>query len=109
MPVEIVCGKGDLVLWSSQTIHFGSEAAKWRDIPNFRAVIYLCYMKREGTSEANLKKKRKAFNEMRTTKHHPQKSLLFSKTPRTYGNDLPLITEISPPVLTELGLKLAGF
>jgi ectoine hydroxylase-related dioxygenase (phytanoyl-CoA dioxygenase family) len=108
-PVEIVCGKGDLVLFESRTIHFGTESMKERETPNFRCIIYVCMMKREGTSEANLKKKREAFNNMRTTKHHPQKSLLFSKTPRTYGSELPEITPIDPPVLTELGKRLAGF
>lgn len=66
-------------------------------------------MPREGTSEANLKKKRKAFNEMRTTKHHAQKSLLFDKNPTPWGKELPVITPIDPPILTELGKKLAGF
>lgn len=107
--VRIVCGKGDLVLWDSRTIHMGSESSKTRKKENYRCVIYLCYMKREGTSEANLKKKRKAFEEKRTTKHEPRRTLLFPKNPRTYGNPLPEITEIETPVLTELGKRLAGF
>jgi ectoine hydroxylase-related dioxygenase (phytanoyl-CoA dioxygenase family) len=109
--VRIICGKGDLVIWDSKTLHFGSEAIKGRQQENMRCISYLCYMKREGTSEANLKKKRKAFDEMRTTKHNAQKSLLFAKNPRTYSKEekLPEITEIDPPVLTELGKKLAGF
>lgn len=108
-PVRIVCDKGDLVLWDSRTIHCGCESIKGRTEENFRSVVYLCYLPRLGTSAANLKKKQKAFNELRTTKHHPQKSLLFAKTPRTYGNELPEITEINPPVLTALGKRLAGF
>ena len=55
------------------------------------------------------KKKQKAFNEIRTTNHWPHKPKLFGKTPRTYGNELPLITSIEPPLLSELGMKLAGF
>jgi len=108
--VRIVCGKGDLVLFDSRTIHCGSESIKGRSQENMRCVIYLCYLPRQGTSEAILKKKKKAFNEMRTTKHNPRKSLLFAKNPRTYGGEeLPEITQIDPPILTELGRKLAGF
>jgi hypothetical protein len=66
-------------------------------------------MPREGTSEANLIKKRKYFNEMRTTKHQARKSLVFPKNPRSYDANLPEITQINPPILTELGKKLAGF
>lgn len=110
-PVRIVCGKGDMVFFDSRTQHMGSEPLKDREVPNFRAIIYLTYLPRKGTSEANLRKKQKAFKELRTTKHHPQKSLLFGKNPRVYNKDdkLPIITEINPPVLTELGKKLAGF
>ena len=46
---------------------------------------------------------------MRTTSHWPNKVKLFSKTPRTYGKDLPNVNLIEKPKLTELGLKLAGF
>lgn len=108
--VRILCDKGDLVLFDSRTVHFGSECLKGRAKENFRCVIYLTYLPRKGTSEANLKKKRKYFNEMRTTKHNPRKSLVFPKNPRTYGSqELPMITQIEPPILTELGKKIAGF
>lgn len=110
-PVRITCNKGDMVFFDSRQIHCGVEANKGRLNPKFRSVIYLCYLQRQGTSQANLRKKQKAFNELRTTKHHPQKSLLFGKNPRTYGKEdkLPTITPINEPVLNELGLKLAGF
>lgn len=108
-PVHIVCGKGDLVLWDSKLIHCGIEARKGRANENFRCVSYICMLPRLGTSNANLKKKQKAFRELRTTKHHPQKSLLFNKNPRTYDGQLPEITPINEPNLTDLGMKLAGF
>ncbi len=105
-PVRITCKRGDLVLFDSRVIHCGVEAVKGRKEENFRAIIYLCYLPRLNT---DVKKKQKAFKELRTTKHHPCKSLLFSKNPRTYGAELPEINSITPPVLTELGKKLAGF
>lgn len=103
--IRISCKKGDLVCWDSRTIHCGCESIRGRKEINFRAVIYLCYLTRKGTSETNLKKKKKAFQELRTTKHNPQKSLVFGKNPRSYGNEIPTIT----PIVNELGLKLAGF
>jgi len=106
---NIKCPKGSLVLWDSRTIHCGIEADKRRKIQNIRAVIYLCYMPRKLCNEANIKKKQKAFNELRTTTHYPCKIKLFSKDPRTYGGPMPNITEIEKPILTDLGKRLAGF
>lgn len=106
---NIKCPKGSLVFWDSRTIHCGVEADKKRIIPNIRAVIYLCYMPRKLCDEKNLKKKQKAFNEIRTTNHYPCKIKLFAKDPHTYGGILPTITQIEPPILNNLGKKLAGF
>jgi hypothetical protein len=105
---NIQCPKGSLVFWDSRTIHCGMEADKRRIAPNIRAVIYLCYLPRELCNAANLKKKQKAFEELRTTNHYPCKIKLFPKEPRTYGGVLPAIAQIEKPVLSELGLKLAG-
>ena len=64
---------------------------------------------RSQATEANLRKKRKAFNDLRMTTHWPHKPILFPKNPRTYGGPLPNITEGEAPKMTELGLKIAGF
>ena len=98
-----------MVLWDSRTIHCGSEPIKGRENQHLRNVSYICMMPRKMTSKANLDKKVKAFENMRTTTHWANRTKLFSKTPRTYGGELPNIKEIEPPVLTELGKKLAGF
>lgn len=106
---RIVCPKGSLVLWDSRTIHCGVEAERGRENSKFRAVSYLCYQPREKATEAQLVKKRRAFNEKRTTTHYPCKAKLFAKSPRTYGGPVPDISEIDYPILTELGVRLAGF
>jgi hypothetical protein len=106
---KIKCPKGSLVLWDSRTIHCGVEGLRTRQVRNFRAIVYLCYTPRNICSSADLKKKRKAFEEMRMTSHWPSKPKLFPVNPRTYGGPLPEITKIDRPVLSELGLKLAGF
>tara|TARA_Y100000816_G_C26096394_1_gene580335 strand:+ start:174 stop:1154 length:981 start_codon:yes stop_codon:yes gene_type:complete len=106
---KIMAPKGSLVFWDSRTIHCGVEANRDRQREKLRSVVYLCYKPRSHAMEAFLKKKRKAFEQMRTMSHWPTKGKLFGKNPRTYGNDLPDITPIKKPVLTELGKKLAGF
>ncbi len=106
---RIKCKAGDMVLWDSRTIHCGTEPLKNRKHKKLRNVIYICMKPRKFATNANLNKKQKAFNELRMTTHSPEKSKLFPKNPRTYGGPLPNITEISKPILTELGMKLAGF
>jgi len=106
---KIKCPKGSLVFWDSRTIHCGAEALKTRKNKKFRSVVYLCYKSRSLATEANLKKKKKAFNELRTMNHWPVRGKLFGKNPRTYGNPLPETLQVTPPTLTPLGMKLAGF
>ena len=106
---KIKCPQGSIVFWDSRTIHCGTEAMRERTIPNFRAVVYLCYMPRSSSTSKMILKKQKAFNEMRTTSHWANKPKLFPKNPRTYGGELLEHTIINPPILTELGKKLAGF
>jgi ectoine hydroxylase-related dioxygenase (phytanoyl-CoA dioxygenase family) len=107
---RIYCPKGSLVLWDSRTIHCGSEPYRHRTAENFRCIVYLCYQPISQITPKNLEKKRKAFNEMRMTTHYPCKVKLFGKNPQTYGEKLPSnINEIQPPILSELGRKLAGF
>jgi hypothetical protein len=106
---KISCPKGSMVFWDSRTIHCGIEPFKQRQQPNLRSVIYLCYMPRSLISNANLKKKKEAFNNLRTTNHWPCKPKLFSVNPRTYGNEMQEINPIEKPIVNQLGLKLAGF
>ena len=60
-------------------------------------------------SNANLKKKKEAFNNLRTTNHWPCKPKLFGVNPRTYGNEMEEINPIKKPDINQLGLKLSGF
>jgi ectoine hydroxylase-related dioxygenase (phytanoyl-CoA dioxygenase family) len=106
---RIQCPAGSLVLWDSRTIHCGVEAEKSRIEPNFRAIVYVCYAPRSKITATNIKKRQKAFEEMRATIHDPINPKLFGKKPQTYGKQLPEITPIEKPTLTEFGLKLAGF
>lgn len=106
---KIKCPKGSLVFWDSRTIHCGIEAIKGRPIKNFRAIIYLCYAPRNLCNDKNLKKKQKAFEELRTTSHWPCNVKLFSKNPRTYGGELLPINIIEKPNIKDIGYKLIGY
>lgn len=106
---NIKCPRGSLVLWDSRTIHCGIESTIGRPIPKIRYVGYLCYMPRKFATKSFLKKKQKAFEELRSMSHHPCNGRLFGKNPQTYGKTIEPITAIDRPVLNELGMKLAGF
>jgi len=106
---NIKCPKGSLVFWDSRTIHCGIEPGKRRSSQNLRAVIYLCYMPRNICSKANLKKKQKAFTELRATCHYPCNIKLFSKNPHTYGKPIPITIPIEEPIVDDLGKLLSGF
>jgi hypothetical protein len=106
---RVMCPKGSLVMWDSRTIHAGIGACIDRKKPNIRCTVYLCYQPRNLCSDKNLERKKKAFEEMRMTSHNPCKIHLFSEYPNTYGASLPIIANISKPILSELGKKLAGF
>ena len=74
-----------------------------------RNVVYICMTPRERATEANLKKKRTAFENLRMTTHTHHKPKLFPVNPRTYGGPLPNVTQVPKPNLTSLGKRLASY
>ena len=106
---RIKCKAGSMVFWDSRTIHCGTEAQKNREKQNMRNVVYVCMIPRNLASEASIRKKQKAFNELRMTTHWPHKPKLFPVNPRTYGAPLPNVTQVEKPKLTQLGMKISGF
>ena len=106
---RIKCEAGSMVFWDSRTIHCGTEAVRKRENNNIRNVVYVCMTPKSLATPVSIKKKQKAFNELRMTSHWPHKPKLFPKNPRTYGGPLPNITPINKPILTDLGMKVAGF
>jgi len=105
----VKCPKGSLVLWDSRTIHAGKEPDKTRKEQNTRFIVYVCMTPRKLCTKTNLKKKQKAFEDMRMTSHWPHKPKLFGKSPRTYGKLLQPTEKLPAPKLTEIGKRLAGF
>lgn len=106
---SITCPVGSLVMWDSRLGHCGKESLPDRAKPNFRCVIYLCYTPRAFSTPELLQIKRNAFTQKRTTSHWPHRPKLFPVLPRAKGQTIPNIVDIPDPVLTPLGLKLAGF
>jgi hypothetical protein len=100
---------GSLILWNSKTMHQGIEPQKNRKKENTRIVFYVCESPKVWATELNLKKKIKAFNELRTTSHYPHQPKLFPLAPRTYGGPLPNVKKLQQPILSNYGKLLAGF
>ena len=107
--VCIKCSAGSMVFWDSRTIHYGQEPLQDRENINTRYVVYLCYTPRDFGTETNIKKKQKAFNEMRTTSHWPHKQKLFPVKPRTYGKELIEFNDLPSIELSKIGKKFCGF
>lgn len=105
----IKCPAGSMVFWDSRTVHCGREARKERKKQNFRFVSYICMMPKGYIPQKMIEKRIKAFEDLRTTSHWANKIKLFPKNPRTYGKELPDITQIKKPKLTELGKSLVGY
>ena len=56
----------------------------------------------------NLEKKKNLFYNKRTTNHWPCKPITVSEKPNTFGHTFPEILEVPDPVLSTLGMSLAG-
>ena len=107
--IRIDAPKGSLVLWDSRTIHQNSPPLKGREHPRWRYVIYACMLPSSNSTSNDLKKKIKAFNELRMTTHWPYPVYLFQDKPRTYGKDLPKLKSVTEiPDLSPLARKLVG-
>ena len=102
---RLLCKAGDMVLWDSRLLHHGSEPYSSREKENIRCVIYVCMMPRRKRMNI-IHKYRQRLEELRMTTHTGLK--MFPKSPRTYGKRMPPIRPMNPPVLNNLGKRLAG-
>lgn len=107
--IRIECPRGSMVLWDSRTVHCGVEPLRERNTPNFRCVVYTCYMPRSMATTKQLQKRISAFESKRMTTHWPCKVKLFGKEPRTYGGPLYETTPLPDPELTDVGRRLVGY
>ena len=108
---RIKCPKGYGVFWDSRLVHYGNPVEKRSpDNYNYRCVVYVCMTPRNFANKKELEKRKKIFNELRMTSHWPHKVKLFPKIPRTYGNEIKEINDITIDMvssyITQEGLKL---
>lgn len=102
--VQPIVPAGTLFLWDSRTIHQGTLPSGER-----RVVTYVCMAPRTQATEAQLKRRRKQFEDRRTTRHNPIISTVFSKTynPRTLREQgRPPLEYISQPLDSDLLSKI---
>ncbi len=105
---RLVIPKGAMVLWDSRTIHCNCPPTK--KSKNFRYVVYICMTPKKMCNEFNLKKRIKAFEEIRMTTHWPHHVKLFPKNARTYGVEYPPYNIKKKPIkLKNIGMKLVGY
>ncbi|GAM25630.1 hypothetical protein SAMD00019534_088050, partial [Acytostelium subglobosum LB1] len=107
--IKVCCNVGDVVLWDSRTIHWAATPTGG----NCRMVVYTSYQPASLITKTDLAKKQKAFNQKRMTSHWAAENIkLFSKTPRTYGNqdliDNFKYDEKTLPTLNDRARQLAG-
>ena len=81
---------GDLVIWDSRTFHQNRYGE-----PNSeeRIVQYLCYLPKSHikNTKSQIEKRKKYFEELRTTSHWPCPLKVNGLQPQTYGDDSKLI------------------
>ena len=85
--VDIQCKAGSMVFWDSRTVHCGRGPIKNRLEKNFRNVVYLCYIPSSMVNYTIKCKRIRAYKDLRTTSHWPNKAKFFPKMPRIYGKD----------------------
>jgi len=111
---KVCCDAGDFVMWYSKTVHYAEAIdSKINTNPSaHRMCVYVCMLPKKYATENDLKKKKKALQELRTTSHWPCIKLKLNPLhPRTYGNEKMLTNFILPttyPTLTDRMKKLAG-
>ncbi len=85
--VRLEVGKGDMVLWSSRTMHQGGVPIKgYPDAQKDRGVVYVCMVP---SDHCDSKKHKKLALANRTTSHWPQIMKPNGTEPRTWGKVMP--------------------
>jgi len=97
---------GSLVLWDSRTFHQN----QYGQIGEERIVQYICMLPKNHpqNTAAQQKKRRKYFEDRRTTSHWPYSLHVNGVQPQTYGDTTRLLdyTQLTPPKLDEFAEKI---
>jgi ectoine hydroxylase-related dioxygenase (phytanoyl-CoA dioxygenase family) len=109
-PLKVCAEVGDLILWDSRTVHYGSEPTEASNM--IRTAIYACYTPAKLASKETIEIKEKVFRAWGGTTHWPHDNIMERKN-ETYledgtrdPRDRDEPREL--PVLSDALLKLAG-
>lgn len=109
-PMKVLAEPGDLILWDSRTIHWGSEPTD--KSTTVRTVIYAAYAPASMASPAALEEKKKIFLANGATTHWPHDNIAFRDiTARRPDGSVDPRNRSEPrerPVQSDVLLKLAG-
>jgi hypothetical protein len=97
---------GSLVLWDSRTFHQN----QYGQIGEERIVQYICMLPKNHprNTASQQKKRRKYFEDRRTTSHWPYSLHVNGLQPQTYGDNTRLLdyTQLTPPNLEEFAERI---
>lgn len=85
--IEITCKAGSMVLWDPRTVHYSKGVTKGREFQNLRNLAYLCYVPQEHIGKKIARKRKQAFNDLRTSTNWPEKIELIPILPRKFTSD----------------------
>jgi len=108
--LKVIAEPGDLILWDSNTVHYGKNPDE--DSKNIRTVAYISYTPAAFATDENLKKKQDAFKKWNGTTHWAHDNInIREDPPRLVNGELDPNDRKEPwekPDLTPDLLKLAG-
>lgn len=108
-PHKVCAEPGDLILWDSRTIHYGSDPTPQGS--QIRSAIYATYMPVKQATPEQLAVKKEVFEQFASTTHWPYEHLVPGATHAILdGLRDPLDRDqpLEPPEMTDTLLKLAG-
>lgn len=107
--VKVTASPGDLIVWDSRLIHYGSEQKVTSGV--IRTAVYVSYAPRSLASEETLKVKREAFEKYLATTHWPHDNVTLRSNFPVLGNgkiDKKRSEPLEEPVNSDDLLQLAG-
>ena len=76
---------GDFILWDSRIVHANTAPINKGDERYERVCVYVCMRKRSDANKRTINRRKKAFDELRSTTHNPAKFKLFEKDLGRWG------------------------
>jgi hypothetical protein len=107
--VKINLDPGDLVVWDSRTPHYNLSPSSSSSTPRFAA--YTCYMPVADVTQADLQRKKRAFEACEPTTHWPNAAHVGALPLLREGEQDKLhclVPRSGRPVLGERGYRLTG-